>query len=659
MKNLLLPKLFILFVALSFVESSNSQIMTTYQMSNIPVLKKDSLQQVSDSLKLRENIIAQMNYCISTLTNIIHHKSIDVLNHESDQLINNLTIEQIVGLEEINDFRLDLAEAISKFEITEEERLLMKRIQSIKRDNLKWNALANALNPTMLLTGNSGPGMGYQIAFQALLTAARSVVEYQSMKGEQNIEELQAMWSLRKEDLKGINKVRTDAMDVLFKLYNKYKLSEFDRLTESTADLLSQYIAEVDVEKRIRLLEDNYETYKNIVDYYYYLGMAYADNMQYEKAVPVLNKYLSLYSVAPILRYNEKVGCVALTKLLNEKNLSTTEKETLIQTALDNLPGNSAAVLQCAMIYLYELKKEEKALEILRKGIDDVRAFDRDLLFMAATKWMPIIVKYPLIKNAICSAFENCKQMSLDTYAAYLLNTTPNAWEKLNKLIKFDNIDDYHIYKPWESILNEELSIVLPPSIMCNTKEVSCYFEYYDNSEIHINQLVTTYANSVTLDDINDVDCFKSNKDLKYLFLENIGSDETFVVKRNLDYAKIKKGEAHRMSEFTLSDSDIEDIIDFCNEHVSKVENVVLNNIPYDVSIEKKNLSNDKTLFFKGKSLLYTPQINEPNGYYFNIYFSNGIHFKWRYNQEKEILEPYIYWYDNKIVYGEANKKLH
>ena len=387
--------------------------------------------------------------------------------------------------------------------------------------------------------------------------------------------------------------------------------------------------------------------------------MAYADNMQYEKAAPILNKYLLLYSIAPILRYNEKIGCIALTKLLNDKNLPTNEKEMLIQTALDNLPGNSAAVLQCAMTYLYELRNEEKALAILRKGIDDVRASDRDLLFMAATKWMSIIVKYPLIKNAICSAFENCKQISLDTYAAYLLKTTPNAWEKLNKLIKFNNIDDYHIYKPWESILNDELSIVLPPNITYNTKEVSCYFEYYNNSEIHINQLVTAYANSITLDDINDVDCFKSNKDLKYLFLENINSDETFVVKRNLDYVKIKKGEAHRMSEFILSESDIEDIIDFCKEHVSKVENVVLNNFPYDVSTENKSISSNKTLFFKGKSLLYTPQINEPNGYYFNIYFSNGIHLKWKFNQEKEILEPYIYWHDNEIVYGEAYKKLH
>ena len=55
----------------------------------------------------KENIIAQMNYCINSLTNIIHNKSMSVLEHESDQILNNLTIEQIIGLYEINDFRID------------------------------------------------------------------------------------------------------------------------------------------------------------------------------------------------------------------------------------------------------------------------------------------------------------------------------------------------------------------------------------------------------------------------------------------------------------------------------------------------------------------------------------------------------------------------
>lgn len=128
----------------------------------------------------KENVINQMNYCINSLTNIIHNKSMPVLDHESDQLVNNLTMEQIIGLYEINNFRTDLMDAIGRFGITEEERKIMRRIQSIKRDNMKWSALSNALNPTMLLTGN-GPGFGPQMAFQTLLTAARSVVEYKTM----------------------------------------------------------------------------------------------------------------------------------------------------------------------------------------------------------------------------------------------------------------------------------------------------------------------------------------------------------------------------------------------------------------------------------------------------------------------------------------------
>lgn len=167
-----------------------------------------------NSMTNDENVVAQMNYCINSLTNIVHSKSMSVLEHESDQLINNLTMQQIIGLPEIKDFRIDLMDAISKFEITEEERNLMRRIQSIKRDNVKWSAISNALSPTMLLTGTGG--FGPQLAFQSLLSAARSVVEYKSMQGEQNIEELQAMWELRKEDMQTISELRKSAQGIVF-----------------------------------------------------------------------------------------------------------------------------------------------------------------------------------------------------------------------------------------------------------------------------------------------------------------------------------------------------------------------------------------------------------------------------------------------------------
>lgn len=97
-----------------------------------------------------------------------------LLEHETDQLVNNLTMEQMIGLYEIADFRSELLDATSKLNITEEERMLLKRITSIRKDNLKWNALSNALNPTMLLTG--GGGNAYQLAFQLLLATARTAI---------------------------------------------------------------------------------------------------------------------------------------------------------------------------------------------------------------------------------------------------------------------------------------------------------------------------------------------------------------------------------------------------------------------------------------------------------------------------------------------------
>ena len=60
----------------------------------------------------KEMVVAQMNYCINALTNIIHNKSMTVLEHESDMIINNLTMEQMIGLPDIADFRTNLLDGV-------------------------------------------------------------------------------------------------------------------------------------------------------------------------------------------------------------------------------------------------------------------------------------------------------------------------------------------------------------------------------------------------------------------------------------------------------------------------------------------------------------------------------------------------------------------
>lgn len=620
----------------------------------------------------KDMVIAQMNYCITTLTNIVHNKSMTVLEHESDQLLNNLTMEQIIGLYEINDFRIELLDAVSRFEITEEERALLRRLQSIKRDNMKWAAISNALNPTMLLTGNAGPGMGYQLAFQTLLTTARSAVEYKTMQGEQNIEELRAMWDLRKEDLNTINDVRKTALSIVFSLYNKYHLSENDRLTEATANLFSNYISDPDAAKRVRLLEDHRKTYEQIAEYYYHLGMGYVDLGQYDKAKPNFVAYLNMYKKAPILRYDEKSGCIALTRLSYEKNLSNKEKEQLINIALQNLPSNSAAVLQCAMVYLYELKDEKKGFDLIRMGIDDPNASDHNLLFMAAAKLLPMMAKYPVLNMNIQASFNKNSGINFDSYITFLINAKENAWENISKIISFNDVSYRKWYHLWIGThLNDELHIILPERISYNVGDISIYIENHKAKKVTIQQLRTAFTEGVTLDEIEDIDCFKANKDLKYLYFETLIPDKVFMLKKNIDYEKIRKEEWPRMSEFSFSDDNddikdnteeikenIEEIIDFCKSHAPKSYDTNLECEEWGNDYINKGESNGAKIKFSGDSLRYRPyHSTKQEGYYLRIVFANGINLMYKYDSDDKDLKPYLYSVSGRTVFANIASK--
>lgn len=516
----------------------------------------------------KEMVVAQMNYCINALTNIIHNKSMTVLEHESDMIINNLTMEQMIGLPDIAEFRTDLLDGVGRFQITEEERALTRRILSIKRDNMKWRALSNALNPTMLLVGNAGRGMSYQLAFQALLATARSAIEYKTLQGEQSIEELQAMWDLRKSDMQTILGLRKEALNVVFRLYQQYHLNESDRLTEATANQFNTYVSEPDARKRIRLLEDHRETYGAMADYYYHLGMAYVDADEYGKAQPLLDKYLELYRQSPIFRYDEKSGCVALTKLLYEKGMTRAEKETLIREALENLPNNGAAVMQCAMVYLAELNAPGKAYDLLRSGIDNPGMTDRDAIIMMACNFLGDMAKYPVIYSAVCEAIEKCSSIGLDSYIVSETGKATNAWPAIEAAIAFKDEagSSWYTFGFGEASLEDEFRIQIPRRTRFRLNEIEVYKERHDSLKVTIAKQKVSYTTGISEKEIEEVDCFKKNENLKYLFMTEI-DEGVFQVKPNLDYGKIEKESFPRMSEFMLSENDKEDIIDFCKEH--------------------------------------------------------------------------------------------
>lgn len=561
------------------------------------------------------------------------------LEHETDQIINNLTVEQIKGLDDIMDFRSSLLEALGKFEITEEERMVTKRLQSMKRDNMKWKAISGALNPTMLLTG--GPKMGAQLAFQVVLTAARTAVEYKSMQGELDMEELKAMWELREEDMKHINSLREEAQRIVFKLYNKYNLQEYDRLTLATATNFNTYTSEPDPYKRSRLLEDHRETYKKFAPYYYHLGMSYIDLGQIDKALSNFETYLTLYNRVPILRYDEKSGCIALAKLAYEKKLSNLQKEQLIKMALQNLPSNSAAVLQCVMVYLYDLKDNQKAFQLLRQGIDDPKATDKDILMMAAANLIPRMSQYPKLKKEICEAISKQTDIHLDTYLTYLINTKPNAMNDISKTIYFKDYDYW--YQLWTNKnLNKCFHISLPDNITFNYDDIDIYVEKHDVNKLYITQLKKEFTNGIKLSKIEKINCFKNNPNLKYLFMDAIVPNELFMIKSTIDINKVATQDWPRMSEFTLSETDVKKIVSFLKEHKTTTNSVELDCSPISNKDTNIKVNPDLTVEFSGDSLSYQPHHStKQEGYYLRIVLSNGINVLYKLDNGE--LKPFMY----------------
>ena len=508
----------------------------------------------------REMVIAQMNNCVSTLTTIINNKSIDVLEHESDQLINNLGLEQIVGIPEIAEFRSNLAEKIGKLQITEQEREMMRRVNSIQRDNLKWKALSGALNNTMMITG--GGNNAYQIGFQVLVTAARTGIEYKTAKNEQTIEELRAMWDLRKNNLNEFIELRKTALNILFKLYQKYNLKESDRLTEQTSLLFNKIITNPDPKTMVRLLNDNVDKFGHIADYYYYLGMGNLDCGDIKKAEECFNKYTTLYNKAPLFRINEKAGMIALARLGYDMNMNKEEIDKNISIVLKNLPNNSMAVIQCAMMCDKILNNPSKAISILRKALDNESTDDKTAIILSASLLLPRIKTTSTIYKDFIAAYLNQSHYDLDAAINIWIAKKDNIFSKLQHIFSIEDLALSHWIADYE--INDKFKILFPSKYTINLDRIKMWVEKHDEDQVTLIPYTLTEKNTLTLEKIEKISDFKNNPDLKYLFMDALDK-EHFIVKRNLDYNSIINLSFPGITEFSIDNE--KQIVKFLKEN--------------------------------------------------------------------------------------------
>ncbi len=522
----------------------------------------------------KEQVVAQMNYCINSITNVIHYKSMPLLEHEIDQLVNNLTMEQVVGLYEVQSFRSTMVEKISALQITEEEKEVMKRVQEMKRENLLYQSISNSLSPTLLLTG--GGNNAKQLAFMAIVSVARAAVEYKSASNEADIEELQAMWKYRKADLENFAELRQKALELVYGLFQKYGLNESDRLTEATSTLFSQIIAEEDPHARVRKLLDNKRTFQGTADYYYYLGMAYIDVDNYSAAKRYLDQYLAMYSKAPIFRYDEKTGCIALSRLALEKGLSRSEVINLVDSAIKNLPDNGPALIQ-SVLALNDAGEKERAFNLLRSGIDNDRVSDKDALVMLATKLLPSMKKYPSSLAQITAAIRHCTGLSINSYIPFVVNAYPdNYWSEIENIIKIKGGE-----------------IEIHSRYTADISSLAVQKEGHKKARMNIFPCKASFTNAISEKTINKKFKFlKSNPEQKFIFFDAIpGDDNMYRVKANLDYQKVIDGDYPGMSSPYIVEKDRNKLAKFCRKKNEKTDGRLKIVIKTDNSGKKQSLS--------------------------------------------------------------------
>ena len=171
--------------------------------------------------------------------------------------------------------------------------------------------------------------------------------------------------------------------------------------------------------------------------------------------------------------------------------------------------------------------------------------------------------------------------MSLNSIIAYAIkdNNQNSFWNSYANLL---NVQEYFRH-PWYGlwiwgapILKSNFFFKVDNKYRFNISDIKVYREHYDGKILVIKQNQQFYKDGLHIDDImNDVDCFKANPNLMYLFLSPLIEGEVYKIKDNLDYGMIKSGEFRGLSEYILTEDDLEDIVAYCKDKYVENDNTI------------------------------------------------------------------------------------
>lgn len=510
------------------IAQQNEMIHQNYfERDSIENLNRKEISKSNPEVKaMLANVITRMNYCILTSYYIQNSPSLDFFERKKKEINSKITIPK--GVKEIQDYHETIRKTLDELIINEHEKQIYFDVLDIEKKNRKLNAAKNALQVPQLSVNP------FSAIANTVLTIARAGIDLAVSKNEAEMQSIRSMWEFQRVSLMSEFELVRVGFKYINQLFDKYDLSEYDRLTEDDIEKYFSALSEPDPETRSRRLEYDSLVFKNMQDYYYYLGMAYieADSTQvgYKRAEPYFDKYLEQYTKFPLFRTDEKTGIIALTRLLRgSKDTSNEYKETLIREIEKNLPNNEFGYAVGSMEY-YTMGNYEKAFRLLQIGIDNVE--NDEVLLELAFKHMNEIREYPEIHHDICAAILSSKSLTLQEYASCVIamnNNTRN--ERLKELMVLQPKDSLNFY-----LKNQPLLKLTTPKTLIE-QDVQVYYE----SVTDVGTYVYEYDMrpfGVSRDELfTNAELLSKNTDIIPFFFEGSYSEEkdTFYIKVPFD----------------------------------------------------------------------------------------------------------------------------
>ena len=310
--------------------------------------------------------MAALNMALVSLHKIISTKNRFVLNQEYINIINNLRIGDIEADPELINLFQEIVKVINKGRLKEEE------FQSIERSyrNNKKKSIQE------IIVSNMGTAFHATIFGWLGKLAAFSLSEYFSNVSKYakiENEKLDLLLNIKKQEFEEYDLLQRNLLASSWKLWRKYSLPEYYRLTQDSLDFFYKATQEPNPSIRLSMLEDIQKYFQMYSPYWFYRADSAIKANNPAEAGKSIAKFDEVWR--PVLRkdpYKVEILKYKIDRLLNEQ--SNSENINLLRDYLsgfrENLQLNDWANNIYAGMTYYAINQSEDAIKSIRPNVN-------------------------------------------------------------------------------------------------------------------------------------------------------------------------------------------------------------------------------------------------------------------------------------------------